>query len=65
MTSPEAAALAALEAGQIPAQNLYRAVLDDRDRLLEENAGLRKQVNDLKRAIDLGKTLVGVMGGQA
>ena len=63
MTS-EAAALAALVAGQIPAQDLYRAVLDDRDRLLEENAGLRKQVADLRRAIDLGKTLVGVMEGQ-
>ena len=65
MTSPEAAALVALEAGQIPAQDLYQAVLDDRDRLLEENAGLRKQVNDLKRAIDLGQELVGVMEGQA
>lgn len=64
MTSPEAAALAALEAGQIPAQNLYRAVLDDRDRLLEENAGLRKQVNDLKRAILLGQELAAVMEGQ-
>ena len=64
MTSSEAAAMAALEAGQIPAQDLYQAVLDDRDRLLEENAGLRKQVNDLKRAIDLGKALVGVMEGQ-
>ena len=61
----EAVALAALEAGQIPAEDLYRAVLDDRDRLLEENAGLRKQVADLRRAIDLGKTLVGVMEGQA
>ena len=61
----EAVALAALEAGQITAQDLYRAVLDDRDRLLEENAGLRKQVADLRRAIDLGKTLVGVMEGQA
>ena len=57
--------VAALEAGQIPAADLYRAVLDDRDRLLEENAGLRKQVNDLKRAIDLGQELVGVMEGQA
>jgi hypothetical protein len=65
MTSPEAAALAALEAGQIPAQDLYRAMLDDRDRLLEENAALRRQVTDLRRAIDLGKTLVGVMEGQA
>lgn len=65
MTSPDAAALAALEAGQIPPQDLYRAVLDDRDRLLEENAALRRQVTDLRRAIDLGKTLVGVMGGQA
>ena len=61
----EAAALVALEAGQIPDADLYRAVLDDRDRLLEENAGLRKQVNDLKRAIDLGQELVGVMEGQA
>ena len=61
----EAVALAALEAGQIPAEDLYRAVLDDRDRLLEENAGPRKQVADLRRAIDLGKTLVGVMEGQA
>lgn len=64
MTTPEAAALAALEAGQIPAEDLYQAVLDDRDRLLEENADLRKQVNDLKRAIHLGKELVGVMEGQ-
>ena len=61
----EAAAMAALEAGQIPTADLYRAVLDDRDRLLEENAGLRKQVNDLKRAILLGQELVGVMEGQA
>ena len=61
----EAVALAALEAGQIPAQDLYRAVLDDRDRLLEEIAGMRKQVNDLKRAILLGQELVGVMEGQA
>ena len=65
MTSPDAAALAALEAGQIPPQDLYRAVLDDRDRLLEENAALRTQVADLRRAIDLGKALVGVMEGQA
>ena len=65
MTSSEAAALAALEAGQIPAQDLYRAVLDDRGRLLEEIAGLRKQVNDLKRAILLGQELAAVMEGQA
>ena len=64
MTSPDAAALAALEAGQIPAQDLYRAVLDDRGRLLEEIAGLRKQVNDLKRAILLGQELAAVMEGQ-
>ena len=60
----DSAALVALEAGQIPASDLYRAVLDDRDRLLEENAALRRQVTDLRRAIDLGKTLVGVMEGQ-
>lgn len=54
-------AMAALEAGQIPAQDLYRAVLDDRDRLLSEIAGLKRQVLDLKRAIELGKKLVGVM----
>ena len=63
--SPEDAAMQALAAGQIPGQDLYQAVLDDRDRLLEENAGLRKQVADLRRAIDLGKALVGVMEGQA
>ena len=50
--------------GQATADEVISALLADRDRMLTEIAGLRTQVADLRRAIELGRELVATMEGQ-
>lgn len=47
-------AMQALQAGQIPAAGLYREVLADRDRLLEEIRKRDEKIAELERCIALG-----------
>lgn len=53
-----AAAMQALEAGAIPSTDLYREVLADRDRLLDEIRARDKKIADLERCIALGAEMV-------
>jgi flagellar biosynthesis/type III secretory pathway chaperone len=51
-------AMQALVAGQIPASDLCREVLADRDRLLEEIHIRDQKIAELKRCIALGADMV-------
>jgi phage shock protein A len=53
-----AAAVQALEAGAIPPEDLYREVLADRDRLLEEIRARDQKIAELERCIALGADMV-------
>lgn len=51
----------ALESGTIPSADLYREVLSDRDRLLEEIAARNLKIADLERCLDLAADMVQCM----
>jgi hypothetical protein len=52
------AALDALQAGQIPAGDLYRDLLVDRDRLLEELAHKNTMIAERDRALALAAEMI-------
>ncbi len=51
-------AMQALQAGQIPAPDLYREILADRDRLLNEIRARDRKIAELERCVALGADLV-------
>lgn len=58
---PDAAALQALESGTIPAQDLMREVLADRDRLLSEIYRLRVKIVEQERCLGLAAQMIDCM----
>ncbi len=53
-----AAAMRALEAGQIPASDLYREILADRDRLLNEIRARDQKISDMERCLGLATDMI-------
>lgn len=52
------AAMQALQNGSIPAANLYKDLLDDRDRLLEEIAKRDRKIAEYERGFCLAADMI-------
>jgi hypothetical protein len=54
-------AMQALVAGQIPAGDLYREILADRDRLLNEIRARDQKIADMERCLTLATDMIEAM----